>query len=146
MLFAEILIKKDFIKHKIRESRDSLLSENISADDKTKITKYLFELLDDYQSHLILINKINNEHIIDAAGTKVSVANAVILRDTIRIKMDVFSSYIELNMNSKTIKYDIVSINEQRDKLMGKYLLLTSAIYCHDWGTDIISEVSEDNS
>jgi hypothetical protein len=136
MLLAEVLIRRDYIKYKIAELKNSLLSPNVTRD-RNEIRDQLFTLMDEYQRYAILINKTNNSIKIEVADSELTLANAVRIRENLDNKMNVLSGLIEMNKADSSISYDVLELMKQRDKLMEEYIILSSSIFLQDWRTEI---------
>jgi len=123
MYLSEILINKKMLNRKIKEIKH-LLMRNQSDD----MAQELMGLLELKQSKLMQINSANNQSLIKIGGTDVSIANAIIIRDTIKEKVDFLTSLIE----TKDSRLDKLSLMEQRDKFFEEYTVLNMAIQRND--------------
>jgi hypothetical protein len=128
MYLAEILIQKEMLNKKIKEIK-YLLMKNQSDD----MAQELMVLIESKQSKLMQINSANNQSSIRIGGTDVSIANAIIIRDTIKEKVDFLTSLIK----AKDSSLDKLSLIEQRDKFFDEYTILNIAIQRNDLNVTI---------
>lgn len=134
MVLAEIIIEKDNLKKRINEL-EMLLVRASRTDVKVadEANTRLLDLIDKYRSHLILINKINNSIEITIGGSKLSLANAILITKTIKKKIDLLDSLIK----DETNIFDIFSLIEQRDKLTEEYVSISNTLKAMEWSTNI---------
>lgn len=131
MFLAEVLTRKRYIKLQISEIKDFLFSDESAGDINEAINK-LFELEDKFQQYLIAIDTSNNSTEIEVGTSKVSVANAVKLRNTSRRKILTLTSLIKSNPN-----LDIFNLMDQRLKFIEEFILLNNEIRKSDWQVEI---------
>lgn len=130
MFLGEVLQEKDNLEFKIKQLEELFFKVAKSDSDKAnELIKKLFDLLDKYRSHLILINKINNEQEIVIGGSKINIANAVLLRDTLEKKIEVLNRLIM----EETSYTDITSLIENRDKFYIEYKMISSELKSFEW-------------
>jgi len=134
MVLAEVLIEKLNLKQKINQLEDYLyriVDSDVTLAD-TATTK-LLGLLDKYRSHLILINKINNDTEVSIGGSKVSLANAIIIVKTTKCKVDLLNSLIETEEGV----LEVFSLMEQRDALLEEYTTISNGLQAIEWSTNV---------
>ena len=134
MVLAEVLIEMNSLKQKISQLEEYL--HRTAGQDATladKATTKLLELLDKHRSHLILINKVNNSIDVSIGGSKVSLANAILITQTMKRKIDLLNSLIE----SDYCVLDVFSLIEQRDLLLEEYATISNGLKAIEWGTKV---------
>jgi hypothetical protein len=134
MVLAEVLIEMQNLNQKIRQLEDYLYrtaSQDATLADKA--TTKLLNLLDKHRSHLILINKVNNNTEVVIGYSKVSLANAILITKTMKRKIDLLDSMIE----NDDCKLDVFALLESRDTLLEEYTTITNGLRTIEWGTDI---------
>ena len=137
MVLAEILIETKNLKQKIDQLLNCL--DKVAARDSVitdQATTKLLGLLDKYRSHLILINRVNNETNIMVAESKLSLANAIIILKTVRKKIDILNSLIEKD----DCTLDIINLINNRDKLLEEYTAISKEIQAQEWRIEIDQE------
>ena len=137
MVLAEVLIEMNNIKEKI--SQLMLLMDNVATHDSAatdKATSKLLGLLDKYRSHLILINEVNNTSKVTVSGSRLSLANAIIILKTVRSKMSILDGLI----NKKDSVLDVLSLVDQHDALLEEYTTIAKEIKAQEWGIEIDKE------
>lgn len=125
MHLIEVLDQKKIIDQKIDELKTILLSDP-NPDDE--LAQRLINLLDLKQGKLMNINSANNQSKIKVGTVELSVANAVIIRDTIKEKIGLISQLIM----SKDCGLDKVSLMDQRDKYFEEHTLINTCIIKSD--------------
>lgn len=134
MVLAEVLIEKNNLKSKIKQLKGYLFriaTENPSFTDKA--TSKLLDLMDKYRSHLILINKINNETNVSIGGSTVNLANAILIVKTMENKIDFINQLID----KENIVLDVFDLMDQRDKLLEEYTTILNGIKTVEWSTKV---------
>ncbi len=137
MVLAEILIETKSLEKRINQLMvyiNSVSSRNSETTDRAM--KKLLSLLDKHRSHLILLNKINNETEISVGDSQLSLANAIIILKTINSKIAMLDSLID----NKDCALDIIDLMEQRDKLLEEYTVISKEIKYQEWRIDIGKE------
>jgi len=133
MVLAEVLIEMFNLKRKISQLEDYLHrtagQDAVLADEAT--TK-LLDLLDKHRSHLILVNRINNELQVNIGDSTVSLANAILITKTMKRKVDLLDSLIEAEN-----VLDVFSLMEQRDKLLEEYTTISNGLKSIEWSTNV---------
>lgn len=134
MVLAEVLIEMRNLRQKIKQL-ESYLHRTAGQDTTVadEATIKLLDLLDKHRSHLILINKINNSIEVSIGGSKVSLANAILITKTMRRKIDLLDSLIE---DEHSI-LDVFSLVEQRDKLLEEYTTISNGLQAIEWSTNV---------
>ena len=127
MNLRDLIYKKDNIKRKISEL-EAIIVE-YSNDD---IAKELFNLIEELQSLKINLNNINIKAKINIGGKNVSIADAIIIRETLETKMNVLTRLI---LSDKVKALDELELMVQRDGLYESYLLLDQGIISSDLQT-----------
>ena len=122
------------LEQKINQLEDYL---HRIADSNAKLadtaTTKLLGLLDKHRSHLILVNKINNNTEISIGGSKVSLANAIIISKTMKRKVDLLNSLIEREHGI----LDVFSLMEQRDEVLDEYITISNGLWALEWSTKV---------
>lgn len=126
MFLRQKLDERMWLKKKIKELKSNAFEFTSKQDE---LLKQLIIIIDKLQSINLILNKINNESIIEIAGTKLSLQTAIEIRSTMKAKIDVISELIALD----TGKLDILALMEQRDTIIEEYTAVNSAINQADW-------------
>lgn len=137
MVLAEILIETKNLEKKINQLLTYL--NKVAARDSAitdQATTKLLGLLDKYRSHLILINRVNNETNISVAESKLSLANAIIILKTIKRKIDILDLLIE----KEDCVLDILNLIHNRDKLLEEYTAISKEVQAQEWRIEIDKE------
>jgi len=138
MVLAEILIETKNLEKRIDQLMNYVNSASSSSSDATdRAIKKLLSLLDKHRSHLILINRVNNEVTVSVGDSQLSLANAIIILNTINEKISMLDSLIE----SDNCVLDIVDVMEQRDKLLDEYTAISKEIQYQEWRIEIDKEI-----
>jgi len=130
MFLRQKLDERVWLKKKIKELKNNAFEFTSRQDE---LLKQLIVLMDKLQSINLILNKINNESIIEIAGTKLSLQTAVEIRSTMKDKIDIISELIALD----TGKLDVLSLMVQRDIIIEEYMTVNSAISQADWKIQI---------
>lgn len=134
MYLGEVLNEKQNLKFKIKQLEDLFFKVAKTDSEKANdIIKKLFDLFDKYRSHLILLNKVNNEKEITIGGSKINLANAVFLRDTLLQKISILDKLI----SEETAYTDVSSLIENRDKFYIEYKTIANELKSFEWRTKI---------
>ncbi len=120
---AEVVAQKIIFDKKIKEVKRMLQYEQTE-----KLAQELFALLELRQSKILNIEVANNVSKISLGGTEVTISTAIIIRDTIKEKIDVLTTLI----NNKDCGLDKVELQGQRDKYYDEYVLLTMGVTRND--------------
>jgi hypothetical protein len=134
MVLAEVLIEMGSLRQKIAQLEKYL--HRAADQDATladEATTKLLELLDRHRSHLILINKINNSIKVNIGDSKVSLANAILITQTMKRKIDLLDSLIERD-NSVL---DVFSLIKQRDLLLEEYTTISNGLKAIEWSAKV---------
>jgi hypothetical protein len=137
MVLSEVLIEMKSLKEKINQLVGYInrsASSNFSNTDKATIK--LLDLLDKYRSHLILVNKINNEVVVSIGESELSLANAIIILKTIKSKIGILNSLID----KEDCILDITPLIDQRDNLLDEYIAISKEIKSQEWSISIDTE------
>jgi hypothetical protein len=136
MVLAEVLIEKFNLEKRIKQLERFLYRmSNVSAEQTDKAVKKLLELLDKHRSHLILLNRINNETEVTIGDSAVSLANAVLIIKTMEKKIELLDDLID-NCNENSV-LDIFNLMEQRDKLLEECTLISNNVTALEWSTEV---------
>lgn len=134
MVLAEVLIEKDNIKSKMRQLYDYLNRiATVNSESANQATTKLLDLIDKYRSHLILINKINNDTEVSIGDSKVSLANAILIIDTMEWKINLLNDLIDVEDST----LDVFSLMDQRDKLLSEYTAISNGLKAVEWSTEV---------
>jgi hypothetical protein len=134
MVLGEVLIEMKNFKRKIKQLEDLLhrsAAQNVTLADRA--TAELLNLLDKYRSHLILVNKANNATEVSIGSSRVSLANAIIITKTVKRKVALINSLIEIEDSV----LDVFSLIEQRDTLLKEYTTISNGLKVVEWGTTV---------
>ena len=123
LYLSELLKNKKVLDKKIEE-----LARALDTDQDEKLAKALFNLIDARQSSLLQIDAANHNSLINLSGTEVTITVAIIVRDTIKGKIEVLTSLIE----NEHCKLDKLELQHQRDKFYEEYNLLSMGIERND--------------
>jgi hypothetical protein len=130
MYLGEVLQEKENLLFKIQQLEQLFFKVSKTDSDKANdLIKKLFDLLDKYRSHLILINKINNKEEIVIGDSKINLANAVLLRDTLERKIEILNRLI-LEESAYT---EVSSLIENRDKFQVEYKMISNELKSFEW-------------
>lgn len=120
---SEVLSKKKILDKKINE-----IKKILQTTQTEKLAKELYDLLDKRQSELLKIRAANTASKISIGGNEVSIDTAVIIRDTIKEKINVLTTLI----NNEECVLDKVELQNQRDVYYKDYILLVMGIERND--------------
>lgn len=126
MFLRQKLDEREMIKQKISELKANAYKFTEYQD---AVLSQLLSLFDQLQSINLVLNKINNNSVIEIAGTKLNLNTAVELRNTMKKKVDVMSELIALDDGD----LDVLALMQQRDTLLEEYYTMDSAISQADW-------------
>ena len=136
MVLAEIIIEKNNLEKKIKQLETYLFKVvDISAEQTNVATEKLLGLIDKHRSHLIMINKINNSIEVTIGGSKVNLASAVLIANTMKQKVDLVDRLIDRCDGEAVL--DIFNLIEQRDKLLDEYTLISNTLKSIEWSTKV---------
>lgn len=136
MVLAEVLIEKDNLEQKISQLNAYVFKmSKVSRGETDKALTQLVDLVDKHRSHLILLNKVNNEIEVTIGDTKVSLANAVLITKTMNHKIDLLNGLIIGCDGADTL--DFFDLVEQRDKLLEEYTTISNGLKSIEWSTEI---------
>jgi len=146
MLVAEIIKRKNNIKQKIEEldyylekvaslptAIEGMSNQKDAVHVYNTVINTMFDLLDSYQNHIILLAKSNNINNINVGKSEIKVSDAVVLMRTINEKINTLTRLII----SKDTSINVPNLIEQRDKLMEEQILIDNAIQQSDWSVEI---------
>jgi hypothetical protein len=121
VIIKEVLDRYRFIKKKISVIDEHIKS--ISDSDKYNVAVDIkFKLLSKLQSHRVLIDEQNNINFIDVSTNKISVSDAIAIRNTLKLKIDTFME----------ISKDFPSIISKMDDVFNEFMVIDNAIQKSD--------------
>jgi len=133
MVLAEVIIESRNIKQKIKQL-ESYLDKITEDSDKVDLaTKKLIDLFDKYRSHLILINTINNDVKMVVGDSKVSIANTLLIINTMKLKIALLDNLIKTKDNF----LDVFKLIDQRDQLYKEYSSISNKLKYTEWVTNV---------
>lgn len=103
-----------------------------SVDDKDDLVKELLNVMDEVQNTLLVLSRVNSQTMISIGQSKIDINTAVIIRNTIKAKIDLISNIIKSDN-----KLDTLTLMTQREKLLEEYNGLNRAIRLADWGVTL---------
>lgn len=129
MNLRDLVYKKQFIDIKIEE-----LKKLLERAPQNQTAEQLVKLLDERQRLSLNIYSANSQCTLTIGESKLDLNSAVILRDTIKRKIDIITGII-----NSDIEYDLdeFELMNQRDKFMEDYALLDMSIINTDINTKI---------
>lgn len=140
MLVGEIVQRKEYLKLKISEAEKGLSDiRYMDIEPRQKGALYsslldkLFILLSKIQSHRALLDKENSDTEIQVGESKLSVLDAIHIRNTINRKIDTLTEVIE--SIDKELGFD--DLLEKRDLLMEDYISISRSIEKSDWTKEV---------
>lgn len=129
MTLRDLIYKKQFVDIKISELKE-MLAKYPNNDTASK----LVEFLDERQKLSLKIHSANAQCMLTIGDNKLDLNSAVIIRDTIKRKVDIITSLI----NSDTdFEVDVFELMQQRDNFIDDYALLDMSIINMDINTKV---------
>lgn len=119
----EVIKEKEALEKKIEEVKSLLLQEH--SDD---LAAELVALLELKQGKKINIHRANIASRISIGKTELDITTAVIIRDTVKEKID----YLTLLINDPECRLDKLELMKQRDQYSTEYNLLSMGILKND--------------
>jgi hypothetical protein len=132
MLLGELLTRKENVKQQIDELNNHLMDVDM-REKVNEVISDLFELHDKLQSYKVAINNVNNNNKIKVSKSDVSITNAIHLRQTTKMKIDILTNLISNLDRSLSIS----NLMEQRNNLLEEYILLDNAINGSNWSIEV---------
>jgi len=123
MYLVEVIAHKNFIKQKLSE-----VSRCLETNQTEELAAEFMDLLEQLQTKLININSANQQSTLNLGGMDIPISVAVIIRDTMKSKMDVLTNLID-NPDCKLSKLDLI---RQRDNYFNEYILMSMGIQKND--------------
>ena len=123
MNLKTLIYQNKMLKKKINELHLLLVG---STDDT--VLQELFVQLELLQSKKVNINNVNNQVKVSVGGKEIPISMAVVLRDTIRAKIDVLTSMI----TDAQCKLDKINLMEQRDSFYAEYTVMSHVVDASD--------------
>jgi len=134
MYLGEMINEMQHLEFKIMQLEQLFFKVAKSDSEKAnEIIKKLFDHIDKYRSYLILINKLNNEKEITIGDSKINLANAVLLKKTLKHKIELLNRLIV----DDTSYTDVQSLIENRDKFYLEYKTIATELESFEWRTKI---------
>lgn len=128
MLLRDLVYEKKMLKEKIAEL-NTILQYNYSET----IMQELFVQLELLQAKRVNLNTLNNQVKIDLGGKEVILSTAIIVRDSMKNKMNVLANLI----NNNSVKLDKLDLMKQRDNIYEEYTLLSHKITVSDLNVNL---------
>lgn len=128
MILRDLIYQKEMLEKKIIELRNIMhydVSENIAQE--------LFVQLELLQAKKVNLNAVNNQVKLDLGGKKVIISTAIIIRDTMKDKMNILTDLITDN----ECQLDKLTLMKQRDDIYEEYSLLSHKIVSSDLSVKI---------
>jgi hypothetical protein len=133
MVLAEVIIESRNIKQKIKQL-ESYLDKITEDSEKVDLaTTKLIDLFDKYRSHLILINTINNDVKMVVGDSEVSLANTLLIINTMKRKINLLDNLIDTKNNF----LDVFDLMDKRDKILIEYTTISNKLKYTEWITDV---------
>jgi len=133
MVLAEVIIESRNIKQKIKQL-ESYLDKITEDSDKVDLaTAKLIDLFDKYRSHLILINTINNDVKMVVGDSEVSIANTLLIINTMKQKIALLDNLIETKDNF----LDVFELMDKRDQLHKECSSISNKLRYTEWVTNV---------
>ena len=133
MVLAEVIIESRNIKQKIKQL-ESYLDKITEDSDKVDLaTAKLIDLFDKYRSHLILINTINNDVKMVVGDSEVSIANTLLIINTMKRKINLLDNLID----TKYSFLDVFDLMDKRDKILVEYTTILNKLRYTEWVTNV---------
>ena len=120
---AELIFQKEVFDKKISELKKLLKNHQTDA-----YAEELNAMLELRQGTLITIKAANEASKIKIGGSEVPISIAVLLRDTVKEKIDIMTDLIE----DENCNLDKIKLQKQRDKYYDEYALLSMGINRND--------------
>jgi len=130
MYLREKLDELKLLKQKIAELEFYVCNSN--TDKKDDLVKAVLSYIEDVQNIKLILNKVNNQSLINVGTSKIDTNTAIIIRNTLNTKINLISSIIKNNT-----ALDILTLVEQRDALIEEYNAINKAIRLADWSVQI---------
>ncbi len=123
MYLTEVIAQKRLYDKKITE-----LKSLLEVRQTEELAKELMGLLELRQAKCINISQANEQATVHLGGTDISITVAVMIRETIKAKLDVLTSLI----NNPDTALDKISLQKQRDRHFNEYTLISMAVQRND--------------
>ena len=131
MYLTEVIAQKKLFDKKIAEVRRLL---KIKPTDE--LAQEFMDLLEMRQAKCINIDAANSKSTINLGGTEVSISVAVMIRDTIKEKINILTELI----NDAESGLDKIKLLEQRDRHFNEYTLINMGIQRNDLNVTVGQE------
>lgn len=128
MYLRDLINKNENLNLKIKE-----IVKILKRDPDNDIATRLIELIDERQRNLIDINSANSQCKLKIGKQEISLNAAVIIRDTMKLKVDVLTELIA----SDECALDKLALISQRDTLFEDFSLLSMSIINMDINTNV---------
>jgi translation initiation factor 2B subunit (eIF-2B alpha/beta/delta family) len=134
MNVSELLSNRLYLKIAIEDLIDFLkAAKGVATDQIDVVMATLLKYIDDHQRYLVMVAESNTKTIIKVGNSKVSVSNAIKVREGIKQKIDALSTL----MDAKNEYLNVLDLMEQRKKFFDEYILLSQTIAKSDLETII---------
>lgn len=129
MTLRDLIYKKQFVDVKISE-----LKKMLERYPNNETAATLVNLLEERQKFSLQIHSANAQCVLTIGESKLDLNSAIIVRDTIKSKIDIITSII----NSDTdYEVDVIELMQQRDNFIDDYTLLDMSIINMDINTKV---------
>jgi translation initiation factor 2B subunit (eIF-2B alpha/beta/delta family) len=134
MNVSELLSNRLYLKIAIEDLIAFLkAAKGVATDQIDVVMATLLKYIDDHQRYLVMVAESNTKTIIKVGNSKVSVSNAIKVREGIKQKIDALSTL----MDAKNEYLNVLDLMEQRKKFFDEYILLSQTIAKSDLETII---------
>jgi hypothetical protein len=123
MYLTEVIAQKKLFDKKISEVKRLL-----KIKPTEELAQELMDLLEMRQAKKININSANEQSKINLGGTDITITVAIMLRDTIKEKIEILTELI----NDPESSLDKLKLLEQRDRHFSEYTLINMGIQRND--------------
>lgn len=136
MVVGDIIVRRKILKSKIPELQIRLEQRGcVNKEDYDNTVSELFNLISELQSFSILLERSNNTTKVKIGDKEITISDALIVKETLKMKIDVFSGLINKTPENK---FSVLTLFSQRDNLMEEYLVISKAITLSDWRTEVV--------
>lgn len=134
MYLREKLDELDLIKNKVFELKNYVCQKsNLTDEERDDIVKDILDYIDKIQNIKLVLNKVNNQTTVEIANSKLDLKTAVIIKNSIKEKIDLITDFINNNNND----LDVLTLISQRDELINEFNTVNNSIRIADWSVNI---------
>lgn len=134
MYLREKLDELDLIKNKIFELKNHVCQRsNLTDEERDNIVKDIIDYIDKIQNIKLVLNKVNNQTIVEIANSELDLKTAVIIKNSIKEKIDLITDFI----NNSNNNLDVLTLMSQRDELINEFDAVNNSIRIADWSIKI---------